>query len=75
MVMMTDRNDNNSLQWCACVHGTLLRVLSTGRIGCGGGGAPVGCSDWLLVRGAVVFSPRGSQDWLYKESAVWEIFN
>ena len=81
MVMMTDRNDNNSLQRCACVRGTSLGVLSAGRIpimgigriGCGGG--PVGCSDWLRVRGAVVFSPRGSQDRLYKESSRWEIFN
>ena len=41
-----------------------------GRIGCGGG--PVGCSDWLRVRGAVVISPGGggggSQDRLFKES-------
>ena len=65
MVMMTDRNDSNSLQWCACVCGTLLGVLSAGRIpimvigwiGCGG--CHVGCSDWLRVRGPVVISPGG----------------
>ena len=51
MVVMTDGNDNNRLQRCACVCGTSLGVLSAGRIptmvigriGCGGG--PVGCSD------------------------------
>ena len=55
----------NSLQRCACVRETSLGVLSAGRIpimvigqiGCGGG--PVGCSDWLRVRGAVVCSPEG----------------
>ena len=65
VVMMTDRNDNNSLQRCACVSGTSLGVLSAGRIpnmvigwiGCGGG--PVGCSDRLRVHGAVVISPGG----------------
>ena len=76
VVIMTDGNDNNSLQWCACVCVTSLGVLSAGRvplmvigrIGCGGG--PAGCSDWLRVCGAIVTSPR-----LYKESTVWEIFN
>ena len=65
MVVMTDRNDNNRLQWCACVRGTLLGVLSAGRIpiiligriSCGGG--PVDCSDWMRVRGVVDFSPGG----------------
>ena len=64
-MVMTDRNNDNSLQRCACVCGTSLGVLSAGRIpiivigriGCGGG--PVGCSDWLRVRGAVVISPGG----------------
>ena len=53
VVVMTDGNDNNRLQRCACVRGTSLRALSVGRIpimvigriGCAGG--PVGCSDWL----------------------------
>ena len=66
VVMMTDRNDNNSLQRCACVCGTSLGVLSVGRIPIirvivriGSGGGPVGCSDWLRVRGADVISPGG----------------
>ena len=62
---MTDGNDNNRLQRCACMRGTSLGVLSAGRIpimvigwiGCGGG--PVGCSDWLRVCGAVVVWPGG----------------
>ena len=65
MVEMIIGNDNNSLQRCAYVRGTSLRVLSAGRIlimkigrfDCGGG--PVGRSDWLRVRSAVVFSPGG----------------
>ena len=65
VVVMTDGNDNNRLQWCACVRGTWLGILSAGRIpimgigriGCGGG--PVGCSDWLRMSGAVVISPGG----------------
>ena len=59
VVVMTDRNDNNRLQRCACVRGTSLGVLSAGRIpimvigriSCGGG--PVDCSDWMRVCGAV----------------------
>ena len=62
---MTDGNDNDRLRRCACVRGSSLGVLSAGRIpimvigqiGCGGG--PVGCSDWLRVRGAVVVWPGG----------------
>ena len=65
VVVMTDGNDNNRLQRCACVRGTSLGVLSAGRIpimvigriGCGGG--PVGCSDWQRVCGAVVVWPGG----------------
>ena len=30
VVMMTDRNDNNSLQRCGCLRGTSLGVLSVG---------------------------------------------
>ena len=50
---MTDGDDNNRLQRCACVNGTSLGVLSAGRIPImvigriGGGGGPVGRSDWL----------------------------
>ena len=32
VVVMTDGNDNNRLQRCACVCGTSLGVLSAGRI-------------------------------------------
>ena len=47
------------------MFGTSLGVLSAGRIPItvigriGGGGGPVGCSDWLRVRGAFVISPGG----------------
>ena len=50
---------------CARVRGTLLGVLSMGMIAimviglCAGGGGPVGCSDWLSVRGAAVVCPGG----------------
>ena len=65
VAQMTVGNDNDSLQWCAYVRGTSMGVLSAGRIpimmigrfGCGGG--PVGCSNWLRVRGTVVISPGG----------------
>ena len=65
VVVMPDGSDNNRFQRCACVHGTSLGVLSAGRItsmviglfDCGGG--PVGCSDWLSVRGVVVVCPGG----------------
>ena len=61
MVVMTDRDVNNSPQRCACLRGTSLGVLSAGwipimvicRIDCGGG--HVDCSDWRRVRGAVDF--------------------
>ena len=61
VVVITD--DNNRLPRCAGVRGPSLGVLSTGTIpimviellDCGGG--PVGCSDWLSVRGAVVIRP------------------
>ena len=65
VVMMTAGNDDNRLQWCACVRRTSLGVLSAGRIPImvigwiGYGGGPVGCSDWLRVRGAVVVWPGG----------------
>ena len=65
VVVMTDRNDNNRLQQCTCVRGTSLGVLSAGRIPIivigriSYVGGPVGCSVWLLVRGAVVISPGG----------------
>ena len=47
MIVMTDRDENNSPQRCACMRGTSLGVLSVGRfpvmvIGrfdCGGGPA------------------------------------
>ena len=76
VVVVTDRDENNSPQRCACTCGTSLGVLSAGwilimvigRIECGGG--PVDGSDWRRVRGAVDFSPGGGQDRLYKESAV-----
>ena len=65
MVIMTDRDENNSPQRCACTRGTSLGVLSAGRIpimvigriDCGGG--PVDCSDWTQMRVAVDFSPGG----------------
>ena len=65
VVVITDGNDNNRLQWCAGVCGTSLGVLSAGTIpikviglfDCGGG--PVGCADWLSVRSAVVVRPGG----------------
>ena len=65
MVIMLDRHENNSPQWCACKRGTSLGVLSAGRIprmvigriDCEGG--PVDCSDWTRVHGAVDFSPGG----------------
>ena len=65
VVIMTDMDENNSPQRCACMRGTSLGVLSAGRIpimvigrfDCGGG--PVDCSDWTRVRGAVDFSPGG----------------
>ena len=45
LVIMLDRDENNSPQWCACMRGTSLGVLSAGRIplmvigqiDCGGG--------------------------------------
>ena len=57
VVVMTDRDENDSPQRCACMRGTSLGVLSTGRIpimvigriDCGGG--PVDCSDWSARRG------------------------
>ena len=65
VVVITDGNDNNRLQRCAGVCGTSLGVLSSGTIpikviglfDCGGG--PVGCADWLSVRGVVVVHPGG----------------
>ena len=65
IIIMLDWDENNSPQRCACKCGTLLGVLSAGRIprlvigrfDCGGG--PVDCSDWTRVRGAVDFSPGG----------------
>ena len=64
IVEMTDGNDNNRLQRCAGVRGTSLGVLSAGgipirvigRFGCERGS--VGCSDWLPVCGAIIFSPK-----------------
>ena len=65
VLVMIDGNDNNRLQRSACVRGTSLGsfpregfpIMVIGQIGCGGG--PVGCSDWLKVRGAVVVWPGG----------------
>ena len=65
VVVMPDGSDNNRFQRCTCVRVTSLGVLSAGRItimvigllDCGGG--PVGCSDWLTVRGAVIVYPGG----------------
>ena len=65
VVVMTDGDDNNRLQWCACVCDTSLGVLSAGRIPImvigqiGGGGRPMGSSDWLRECCAVVVWPGG----------------
>ena len=61
VIIVLDRDEDNSLQWCACMRRTSLGVLSTGRIllmvigriECGGG--LVDCSGWTRVRGAVDF--------------------
>ena len=63
---MTPGGSNDiRFQRCACVRGTSVGVLPVGRIpimviglfDCGGG--PVGCSDWLSGRSAVVVCPGG----------------
>ena len=64
VVVISDGNDNR-LQRCAGVRGTSLGVFSAGTIAikviglfdCVGG--PVGCSDWLSMRGAVDVRPGG----------------
>ena len=65
VIIMLDRDADNSPQRCACMCGTSLGVLSAGRIllmaigwiDCGGG--PVDCSDWTRVHSVVDFSHRG----------------
>ena len=65
VVVMTIGNDNNRFQGCACVRGTSLGVLSAGSIPImvigriGGGGGPMGRSDWLRECCVVVVWPGG----------------
>ena len=65
-VPILDRNRDISPRRCACMCGTSLGVLSSGRIplmviGCFTcGGAPVDCSDWTRMDCAVDFSPGKS---------------
>ena len=78
VVVITDSNNNNGLQRCACVRGTSLGVLSAGIIvigQIGSGGGPVGCSDWLRVRGTVVISPGGVRIGYIRRALCGEIFN
>ena len=58
VVIMLDRDENNSPQRCACMRGTSLVVLSAGRIPIMVIG-PVDCFDWMRVCGTVDFSPGG----------------
>ena len=59
MIIMLDWDENNRPQRCAGERGTLLGVLSAGRIPClvigriDCGGGPVDGSGWTQVCGAV----------------------
>ena len=80
VVIMLDRDENNSPQRCACMRRTSLGVLSTGRvplmvigrIDCGGG--PVDYSDWTRVCSTVDFSPGGVRIG-YIRGALWDRYS
>ena len=62
---MHGRSCWHGVQQCTCVRGPSLGVLTVGRIAImviglfDGGGGPLGCSDWLSVRGSVAGCPGG----------------
>ena len=78
--MLPGGSSNNTFRRCACVRGTSLGVLSAGRImmmviglsDCWGG--PMGCSDWLSVRGAVVICPGGIRIGYIRRALTRELF-
>ena len=77
VVLMLNRDRNNSARWCACMRGTSLGVFSAGRIsltliGCSACvSGSVDCSDWPRSDCAVDFSPGGV--WIgYIRPGLWD---
>ena len=77
IVLMLNKDRNNSARRCACMRGTSLGVFSAGRIslpliGCSACvGGSVDCSDWPRSDCMVDFSPRGV--WIgYIRPGLWD---